>query len=202
MPSLNLNETRISNMALHHIGVSKRIAEFSENSLEANTCRLFYEINFQQCLRDFPWPFATKFHALALIATDPTTEWGYSYRYPPDCVEARRILSGVRNDHPKSRVPYRIGIDDEGQLIYTDMASAVLECTMMVTPNFFPPDFSKALSLRLASDIAATLQKGDQAKLGAAALQRYYLEVDRAKANAANEEAAEEAPDSEFISER
>jgi len=89
------SETEICNMALSHIGVGKEIANLdTERSQEASACRRYYENLRDKVLRDFRWPFATKFVELALIEETPTIEWRFSYRYPTDCVKMIRILSG------------------------------------------------------------------------------------------------------------
>jgi hypothetical protein len=157
-------------------------------------------------LRETNWPFATRFVALALIEEDPEEvngEWDFSYRYPTDALKVRRIQSGIRNDTRQSRVPYRLGNDDSGQLIYTDMEDAVAEYTKKITEEArFPPDFVMAMSLRLAGYIAPALTAGDPYDLSKKCFQKYLMEYSIAEANSSNEEQAEENPQSEFISGR
>src|SRR5438270_202467 len=81
-------------MALGHVGNSSQIASLTEKSNEARACALYYEQCRDEVLQAFPWPFATVITALTLVATDPTTEWGYSYRYPVDGLRTFRIPSG------------------------------------------------------------------------------------------------------------
>src|SRR5688572_11149621 len=109
------SETEIANLALSHLGVGKEIANLeTERSQEAVACRRFYDTARDATLRDFSWPFATKIAVLGLIEADPNDEWDYSYRYPSDCLQLRRILSGVRNDTRDSRVPFKLAHDDSG----------------------------------------------------------------------------------------
>lgn len=85
------SSTEISNMALSHLAISREIAALdTERSQEAQACRRFYETVRKTVLRDYPWPFATKFATLALVEDDPNSEWDFSYRYPSDCLNARR----------------------------------------------------------------------------------------------------------------
>ena len=194
----------IVNIALSHLSIGKTVAVLqTEKSEEAITARLFYDLALEATLRDFPWPFATRISALALVAEEPNDEWNFSYRYPTDCLEIRRILSGMKNDTRQSRTPYRILSDGQGSLVYTDYENAEIEYTVRdISPQFYPPDFVMAFSLYLAHLMAPRLTGGDQFKLGARALGLYDLEISRAVKNAFNEQQIEEPPESEFIRDR
>lgn len=198
------SKVEICNLALSHLAIGKEIANFeTEKSEEANSCRRFYSIALETTLRDFPWSFTTNIAALALIKESPNDEWGYSYRYPSDCLNIRRILSGVRNDTRQSRVPYKIAQDASGLIIYTDQADAEIEYTVRAeNPLFYPPDFVMAFSFYLAFLIAPRVSGGDQFKLGDRALKLYLIEIGKAVSRNVNEQQAEEDPDSEFIRER
>ena len=201
MPS---SKVGIVNIALSHLSIGKTIAVLqTEKSEEAITARLFYDLALEATLRDFPWPFASRIIALALVAEEPNDEWNFSYRYPTDCLEIRRILSGMKNDTRQSRTPYRILSDEQGSLVYTDYENAEIEYTVRdISPQFYPPDFVMAFSLYLAHLMAPRLTGGDQFKLGARALSLYDLEISRAVKNAFNEQQIEEPPESEFIRDR
>lgn len=201
------SEATICNLALRHLGVSTSIATLTERSAEAGACNRFFEQVRDEVLRDFPWPFATTIDDLGLVEdfTAGTTayEWGYSYRYPDGCLRFRRILSGSRNDSKASRIPYKVGRDDDGQLIFTDMEEARAEWTTRVDDvTEWPPDFCQAMALLLAGYIGPSVAAGDQFKLGDRALQLYQFRMGTARANALNEQQLDEPPDSEFISGR
>lgn len=191
----------ICNLAITHLGIGKEIASLdSEKSQEAMACRRVFDTARIATLRDFEWPFATKFAALGLVKADPTCEWSFSYQYPSDCLHFRKILSGKRNDDRQSRVPYRLAYGTSGQEIYCDLESAEAEYTVDVEDSGrFPEDFVIALSFRIAFMVAPRLTAGDPFKLGDRARTLYDIEVSRAKATAVNEEQEEEDPDSEFI---
>lgn len=191
----------ICNMALSHLGISKEIAIFdTEKSEEAGACRRYYDEALYRTLRDFHWPFATKIDALALVGTDPNTEWSYSYRCPTDCIDVRRILSGDRNDTRQSRVPFRIAQDIAGLLIFTDTTEAEMEYTIKAeNPLYYPSDFIMAFSFYLAFLIAPRITGGDQFKLGDRALKLYVGELMMTKKKALNEAQIDEEPASEFI---
>src|SRR3990172_6032289 len=128
------SEVDICNMALSHLGNSKEIAILAtEKSEEAAACRRFYETARDTVLRDFAWPFATRILSLGLVEEDPNDEWAYAYRYPTDCLLLRRLLSGLRHDNRQSRAPYRVARDDDGLVIYTDLAEAQMEYTVRET---------------------------------------------------------------------
>lgn len=193
--------TAIANLAISHLGIGKEIANLiTERSAEAQACRRFYETARDITLRDFSWPFATKINALGLVEEDPNDEWGFSYRYPTDCLKLRRILSGIRNDTRQTRIPYRVTRDESGLLIYTDAEDAELEYTINESDvGRFPPDFVMALSFLLAGYVAPRLTGGDPFKLGNRALELYQFELSKARSSAANEEQPDDLPESEFI---
>lgn len=195
------SKTEICNMALGHVGVGREISNVdSERSEEALACRRFFDQARDETLREYAWPFATKLANLGLIVQNPNTEWGYSYRYPSDCLEFRRILSGKRTDTPDSRVPYKIGQDDQGQIIYTDIPSAQCEYTTQITAiERFPADFRAALSLLLATYIAPRVTGGDPFKLGDRAMRLYQFKLTRAEVAAGNEEQPDRTPEAESI---
>lgn len=195
------SETVIANMALSHLGVGKQIASLTESSEEARACNLFYEPTRDELLRSAPWPFAKKQDSLAVVETDPTDEWGYSYTYPTDCLMIRRLCSGTRNDSRQTRVPYQLYYSESSTLIYCDLAEAdfIIEYTVRVeNTSRFQPDFDMALSYLLASRISPRLSKGDPFKVGDRALKLYGMAYSIASANAFNEEQAEEDVVSEF----
>lgn len=198
------SSTEICNLALSHLGVGKEIANLeTEQSQEASACRRYYETARDNTLRDFNWPFATRYAALGLVEEDPNEEWDFSYRYPSDCLKLRRILSGTRNDSRQSRVPYQIAQDNTGKLIFTDKDDAEVVYTYRETdPDKFTSDFIMALSFRLANYIAPRLTNGDPFGLGKRALDMYSYEISVAAANSYNEQQDEEPVDSELIRSR
>ncbi len=197
------SKTEICNIALSHIGVGKEIANIdTEKSEEASACRRLYDLMRDATLKDFNWPFASKVADLSLIEQfdeDDRQEWKYSYRYPSDCLEVRKILGTSRIAPNQNKLPIKILKDDAARIIYSDQESAKLEYTArVVDPSFYPPDFILALSLRIAAYVAPRLAKGDPFGLRKQALDLYNIELSRAKAASANEEQRDELPYSEF----
>ena len=201
----------IFNLALSHVGSSKEVQLDTENSADANACRRFYEQARDEVIEAFPWPFATVRATLGLVATDPTPEWSYSYRYPSDCLSVRRLgttLTSFRNPGPQQIIPYKIGRDSQGQLIYTDVGTAnygpaALEYVQRITDvTQFSSTFVAALALLLASYIAPRVTGGDPLHLGAQALNRYRGAILTAQANALNDEQPDIHPDAEWVIDR
>ncbi len=195
-----MTSTEIANLAIAHLGVGNRIESLdSDDSEEARVCRIFYDVNLEEILRDYHWPFATRIETLAQVEEDPNDEWGFSYRKPANCVRLKRLLSGSRNDNRQSEVKYRIIGDDDGDLILTDIDDAQCEYTVLVSnPNFWPADFCQAVAAKLATLIAPTVCGADPFKRGTYAMGLFNYYVTKAGANAANEERPDEPPPSEF----
>jgi hypothetical protein len=192
----------IYNMALGHLGVTTTVASLTEPSKERKAMDRFWDAALEATLRDKDWPFTTKFKNPGLIGEEPTVEWDYSYRYPTDCLTVRRIMPADGRGSAV-RIPFRIARDDTARLIYTDQPEAMIEYTARVSDSSqFPPDFTMALSFRLAAYTAPSLTRGDDNDLGGRALKMYILELGLAGANAYNEEQKDPQPDSEFIRER
>ena len=195
------SKTEIANMAISHLGIGKEIANLeSEKSEEAKACRRFYETAKENVLGDLDWTFATKFVTLNLIEENPTTEWRYSYKYPVDCVNMRRILSGLRDDTQESRIHYRIVTDDSGKVIFTDAENAELEYTRNLNDtSLFSSEFNLALSFYLASLTGARLTGGDPFKIKQEMMAQYQMELGRAKKKNMNEEVTVAEHESDLI---
>lgn len=199
------DKTGACNLSLSHLGHSKEIADVdTERSAEAAACRRFYQPALDEVMRDFPINVVTAPLALVSDLTGVDgAEWSYAYRYPSNCAKAIRIPSGIRNDNPSTRVPYKIGGDSQGDLIYTDMAEASLEYTTNdLGLDKWKPDFLMAFTLLLAFYIAPRVTAGDPFKLGERAYRAYLLSASKYKANRIGEQQDEQPPDSEYITSR
>lgn len=194
-------DVEICNLALSHLGSGKQIGDLeTERSAEANACRQFFDTARDKALRDFEWPFATKFVDLSLIEEDPTTEWAYSYQYPSDCLFFRRILSGLRNDTTDSEVKFKIVSHGTSQAIYTDQSEAEAEYTRSALDNEnFPSDFANMCALLLAFYIAPRIAAADPFKRGDRCYQLYMIERSESETNAANEEARDVEPETDSV---
>jgi hypothetical protein len=216
MPTLLVPTTAgICNRALRHLAIGKPIASLTENSENARACADFYDEVRDEVLRDFNWPFARRFAALALVGGTATLavtpEWQYSYRLPDGCLAVRRLMSGSRVETPTTRIPFATGGDDTGGLLYTDQAVVAATSSTLALPHLeytasvtaearFPVDFAQAFSFKLAFYLAPELTGGDPNKLGARAGGMYERILSGAQLAALYEQQRDVEPvDSEFI---
>jgi len=193
------SKTEIANKAIRHLGQGVTIEDLDTSTdAEAKAVREYYDTSLDAVLSDFPWHFATVFIELGLVEEDPTSEWAFSYQKPSDCVMARRIFSGNRNDTRQSRVSFRVARGTSGDVIFTDMEDACLEYTKRETDVArYPADFVLALSYKLAELIAPSIRGANTATV-AQMRQLYELEIRKAQARAAREDQPDEEPKSEF----
>lgn len=194
----------VCNMALDRIGISTPISDLSDTDDRSTICNRWYAISRDTVLAGFKWPFAKKRATLGLVEEftddgDPDLEWTYSYRYPNNCVEVYRIVSGSR---PESKgVAFELGQDDTGRLIFTDQEDAIIEGTFTYDdPGEWPDLFAQAVSAELAEKIAMPLRQDPQVKAEAAQARREAIIL--AQAHAMAEGYRTEQPVSKYIAAR
>lgn len=105
--------TGICNKALLSIGARSTIASLTEESNEAEKCRLLYNDTRDEVLQKAFWNFAKKTAVLGELKSAPgtpsnptgATEWSddfpappwlYEYGYPSDCLQMRYIIPQVQ----------------------------------------------------------------------------------------------------------
>jgi hypothetical protein len=191
----------MANLAISHLGQGKEIANVeTEKSSEAATMRRLQPVVIEMFLKNFPYSFCNVTVALNLVESDPNDEWSFSYRVPTDCLKPIRILSGIRNDNRQTRVPYKIGKDDQGELIYTDQESAELEYIQFVDdPSKYPVDVFLAMSFLLAGLAAPRMLGEDPFKMGERAMKMYQYFKGQADAADVNDQQQEEPPEAEAV---
>lgn len=192
---------QICNMALTRIGQNQLILSIDEQSQAAELCSLHYEDARDAVLRDFDWPFAEARVYLADIGSPPMN-WCYRYRYPTNCIKARRIaIPGNENPRADERTPFKIIHADGGRAIVTNQSQAELVYTVKVEDTtYFDPLFVSALAWRLAAEIAMGLQARPENYQ--AAQQQYMLAISEAAAISMAEAQGLPLPESEFITVR
>lgn len=101
MADLASTETELCNMALGHFAGTP-ISDMSENSVEAEACRLFYGTALAHVLGDHDWKFASvKRQGVPITVPSVSPEileadldgWRYLYAYPSDCAKVREVLT-------------------------------------------------------------------------------------------------------------
>lgn len=193
--------TETCNLALGHLAIGTELSNAeTERSSEARAMRRWYTVTLKATLRSFDWGFARATQALALVATSPTTDWLYAYAYPSDCIAIRSFLSALRTDHGGSLLRHEVRSGSGQTLIYVDESAAYLRFTRYVDdPNLYSADFQLAHAALLAAHAAPQLTGGDPFKLGPRAMSLYEDAIAKARTNAANEEAPDQMPESEFV---
>ena len=213
-----LSQTTICNVALSRIGIRQPIANIDENSETASICKLFFEQSLSLMFRERDWPFAQRQVDLALVSTNPTPSWSYSYRYPANFISIVDVRSGSSTGsialpsnaynlivtdpalrHNKS--PFTISSDVSGRLIYSNQASAIATGSYYIDDVLqFDPVFADALAWKLAYEIAIPLTR-DSAMRDMARTE-YENAVSTAFANSLEESYTEVDDSSDFISSR
>jgi hypothetical protein len=85
------DQVGVYNLCLGRLGVGQAIGSPTENSVPAKTCNRFYDQCRQEVLRAFPWGFAMRAEALALVSGQTFPGWTYVYQYPNKCLNMRAV---------------------------------------------------------------------------------------------------------------
>ena len=171
-------ETEICNRALAKAGARSRIAALSEDSAEAEQCRLHFACTRQSVLRAHNWSFARRQVALAVLGAaagtpeNPTgaarralDPWQYEYLQPDACLRFRSIHQPAAGGGPIA-FDLSSDVDSAGngvRVVLTNQAQAVGIYTVDVTvPDLWDPMFEDAVIWALAADLAMPIS-GDKA---------------------------------------
>lgn len=150
------------NMALANIGADP-INAITEDSVEAETCKLFYDELVELMLREHRWKFTVKSATLVQMSTDTylaPADWTYRYVYPSDCRRIEKLYTAAtaRND---KKLAYDLELTDtDVRSIVTDTDSALIRYIKIVTDeNMWDSMFNEAFVWRLSSKLAMPLTK-------------------------------------------
>lgn len=130
-------------------------------------------------------------------------DWDYAYRWPSDCLFARRFVPEGGHGRVFSETPitYRVGRDKNGLLLYTHQRFAVLEYTAIDCDALWGDDlFIDAFTWRLAAFLAPSLSKIPDMAKTAYALYEHTLA--RAAAVSSQESQTEKPGDAEWTNAR
>lgn len=197
-----LSKIDIANAALAHVGVSRVIASLDDDSEEAAAADRFYDRARRKVLEQGVWQFAKRRVTLGLVAEDPNDNWGYSYRWPSGCLIPRRIVDTTKRFAQESTpIPFELGSDATGRLIFTDEAEAILEYIEdYQDPAHFSELFASCIEWTLASYIAMPLtERTATAQFCDSMANRYLTRATAAEANATTKDPE---PDPSFITDR
>jgi hypothetical protein len=207
-----LSAVTIVNMSLTRIGSTALITSFGDTTDAAAQANLWYDQCREALLRDFSWPWTLKYALLTQVSVTgvrANAEWQFSYRYPTDCLFIRRLLVTQlppitpplttsppsfpniptpwrREDGDPYPIPFEVGHDVDGRLIYTDQYLASVKYVQNTEdPTQFSNDFVDLLSWRLAVEFAYGLAISDTRRK--VAQEMYEKVLMKARANALNE---------------
>ena len=190
----------IINMALGWLGAPP-IAALTEKRPEAIYASQYYDSALEQTLRDHRWNFAQRRVRLAALDVPDGYQGVYenAYALPVDCLHAHTVLDAAENTFP-----FIVALAEDGgsKIVLTNVASAYLAYTALVTvPELYDPNFVRALSRRLAADIAVPILKNNAQKVQEAET-LYDRELTRAKLADYREGKPEEEEDVSWIQAR
>jgi|TARA_Y100000310_G_scaffold127563_1_gene126691 hypothetical protein len=213
------SEVEICNLALSHIRATS-INSLTEQSLQAQQCKLLYPIMRDQVIEDAPWQFAHVVEALAVLSSVDIFNWNYAYQYPSNCLKINRLMLNweeVQNDQAiyaarlrdlgltfpdlKQQVEYSIYNVDGNRVIAANECELRVDYVKKVTdPNLFSTQFVMALSHLLGAELAVPIVGVDKGRaLRSDSLKMYNAYIESAAAANQNEQYSH-TPDSEYIS--
>ena len=103
--------------------------------------------------------------AASAMLAEANGDWLYAYRYPADCLFARRIVppGGNARVYNETPIEFRQHRDDNGLLIATNQEDAVLEYTMLDCTNLWTDDlFLAYFTWSLAGALSPALERAQK----------------------------------------
>lgn len=182
------DEVSLYNLALSAAGARSRISLPTENSREAEICRLWFAPTYRHILRAAQWSSARSVARLALITEQTSDIWmpgspspGYRFAYslPDKCLRPRFLSSYQRFSVEL--------ISPEQQALMTDVENALLYFTYdQFRISMWDPSLYMAVAKALGAQICLPLNgKTSQAR---AAMQEANAMIYAAREAAANED--------------
>lgn len=192
----------ICNLALSKIGEKGFIDSLTDNTLQAQTCSIFYATCRDALLLERSWPFATR-HALLNLAIDQTANapitrkaWAYVYGVPSDMLigGARYIDIGYTAPPPESQVPFDLEDDPTyGPILLCNQQSAELVYTRAVTEvGKMDALFQQALAWSLAFELTFAIPNKNAFREQIA--QGYMMALDEAASSAFRHQTSSRKP--------
>jgi hypothetical protein len=86
MPREIQTSVQIANMALR-ILQSSPIESFDEETLPAQTVKMYYDVVLRRCTGAYPWAFSVKESELQQLPKSPIPRWKYAYHLSADFVK-------------------------------------------------------------------------------------------------------------------
>lgn len=156
------SEVAIYNLALNAIGARSNISLPTENSREAEVCRLWFSLVRDQIMAAAPWPEAMELAYLAQLkeadedgdgewaAGDPRPGYQFVYSLPADCLRPRYLT-----DFSRFLVT---SYSDNRRALHTNVEQAALAYTKRLeSVSLWNPELQMAIVYGLASHICMPL---------------------------------------------
>lgn len=156
------SEVQVYNLALNAVGTRSNISLPTENSREAEVCRLWYSPVRDQILSASAWPEATEIRYLALLketdedgdgvwaTDDPRPGYQYAYNLPADFLRAQYL-----SDFSRFLVTAYSG---NRRAIHTNSYQAMFAYTKRLdTPSLWGSELAMAIVYGLAAHICMPL---------------------------------------------
>lgn len=164
----------------------------------------FADVNYTCVLKHTPShspPDAT-YWSTTPGTTTYNSDWRYAYRWPDDCLFARRLVNtAVGRKFDRDPYPFRVGRDSNGLLILTNTPEAILEYTSLDCGALWVDDvWIEAFAWMVAYALAPSLSRNGTT--ADKCLQMYSLWAEQARALSANESQQEQPGDADWITGR
>lgn len=175
--------TELANLALTRIGVSQILTDLcTDTTREAAIARVVFEATLRLVLRDFPWPFATKYAALVQMTSPVQGDWLGAWRVPDDCVFERRLVASRGIAVDPEMPPFALTSDVAGRILLTNEIAPMLEYTCRPTCAIFTADelFTECFAWRLGAALAPALSR--MTEITALCLSEYVKGIEKANA--------------------
>lgn len=173
-----MTPVEICNTALSHIGNWANISSLEDKSPAGQACGQHYPTALRSTLEQFPWNFAMRRRALALLTNEPAYAWRFVYAMPEDSVKVIRLLD-EKDSHCYKENPPQFTVELAGsvnrQIIRTNLENAHAQYTAKsLDTTLYSEMFCMAVSWLLASLLAGKLIKGAAGmQVAQSALQMY-----------------------------
>lgn len=158
------SEVQIAKLALQHIGDRWDISDLTENTPEAEQVNLVFADTRDALLRQHPFNFAKKYVTPAALTGTVPGNWTYMYVYPTDALRIRGVVDPAESGTP---IKFEVARNSSDiKVILTNQLDAEFYYTARITnPTQFDPEFTMALSYKLAAKLAMPLT-GERAIMG------------------------------------
>jgi len=145
-----MDKIGISNMAIGLVG-GNPIISFSDETIEAEQCSLYYDSARRYCLESRDWTFAAAYRQLAPRPPVSPSEFANGFQLPSDCLVVRIV-----SDSPDLKTP--IEYQKDGRVILLNNSVVYIKYTKNITDSsLFSPSFEIAVAHKLAEFISTTI---------------------------------------------